>query len=232
MDAARPAAALQHQAAWNPASTRGWAHLPPAQLSLSFHTIHYFAPHPPTPPSSAPTFLPLFAGTYVVVKDLPEAEYVCSYILNGGDRAEFLAKFENATSPGFDPETDLERVGVANQTTMLKGETEAIGKLLERTILTKYGPAKLNDYFMVMDTICDATQERQDAVYDMTGKQVRPHGRSARAGGKDGWNVRVERTGTRRLGQQGGQQRAVWQDGRRWQGAWARGRAPGGREAN
>lgn len=115
-----------------------------------------------------------FAGTYVVVKDLPEAEYVCSYILNGGNRAEFLTKFKNATSPGFDPEVDLERVGVANQTTMLKGETEAIGKLLERTILTKYGPAKLNDYFMVMDTICDATQERQDAVYDMTGKQGTP----------------------------------------------------------
>lgn len=63
--------------------------------------------------------------------------YVCDYILNGGDRAEFLAKFENAMSPGFDPEADLERVGMANQTTMLKDETEAIGKLLERTMLRK-----------------------------------------------------------------------------------------------
>lgn len=112
-----------------------------------------------------------FAGTYVIVKDLKECEYVCNYILNGGDREEFLSKFKNAISDGFDPDQDLLRVGVANQTTMLKGETEAIGKLLERTVMQKYGPAKLNEHFMVMDTICDATQERQDAVYDMTGKQ-------------------------------------------------------------
>ena len=118
-----------------------------------------------------------FATTYVIVKDLKEAEYVCNYILNGGDREEFLEKFKNALSEGFDPDVDLNRVGVANQTTMLKGETEAIGKLLEKTMMQKYGPAELNEHFMVMDTICDATQERQDAVYDMTGKQNDPEGR-------------------------------------------------------
>ena len=112
-----------------------------------------------------------FAGTYLVIKDLKEANYVCDYIMNGGDREEFLGKFQNAMSDGFDPEHDLVRIGMANQTTMLKDETEAIGKLLEKTMMTKYGPAKLNDHFMVMDTICDATQERQDAVYDLTGKQ-------------------------------------------------------------
>lgn len=116
-----------------------------------------------------------FAGKYLVVKDLKEAEYVCNYILHGGDRTEFLSKFgENAMSVGLDPDTDLNQVGMANQTTMLKGETEAIGKLLEKTMMAKYGPAELNDHFMVMDTICDATQERQDAVYDMTAKQDVP----------------------------------------------------------
>ena len=106
-----------------------------------------------------------FAGTYLVVRDLDEARYVCDYILNGGDRAEFLAKFAKATSPGFDPDTDLGRVGLANQTTMLRDETTAIGKLLEATQMRKWGPEKLGEHYMVMDTICDATQERQDAVH-------------------------------------------------------------------
>jgi len=70
-----------------------------------------------------------FAGVYLVVKDLAEAEYVCDYILNGGDKAAFMKKFDNAHSKGFDPETDLIGLGIANQTTMLKGETEMIGKV-------------------------------------------------------------------------------------------------------
>lgn len=117
-----------------------------------------------------------FAGTYLIVKDLKEAQYVCDYIMQGGNREEFLAKFQNAMSEGFDPEIDLDRIGMANQTTMLKGETEAIGKLLERTMLQKYGPAELGQRFMVMDTICDATQYRQDAVYKLTGAQGTPEG--------------------------------------------------------
>ncbi len=108
-----------------------------------------------------------FAGKYLVVLNLAESYYVRDYILKGGDRAEFLAKFKNAYSPGFDPDRDLERLGVANQTTMLKSETEQIGKLFERTMLTKYGPAQLNEHFMSFNTICDATQERQDAMLEL-----------------------------------------------------------------
>ena len=109
-----------------------------------------------------------FAETYVIVKDLAEAKYVCDYILEGGDRDAFLAKFAKAVSPGFCPDTHLQKVGLANQTTMLKGETEAIGKLLERTMMRKHGADKLGEHFLLMDTICDATQERQDALYAIT----------------------------------------------------------------
>ena len=93
---------------------------------------------------------------------------MCDYILNGGDKAEFMAKFENAHSAGFDPDVDLEGLGIANQTTMLKGETEQIGKLLEKTMMSKYGVTELdNHYKNAGDTICDATQERQDAMYKL-----------------------------------------------------------------
>ncbi len=116
-----------------------------------------------------------FAGTYLVVLNLEEAHYVCDYILNEAEspearrcrRDEFMAKFSNAHSSGFDPDQDLVRLGIANQTTMLKGETEQIGKLFERTLLKKYGPTALNQHFMSFNTICDATQERQDAMYDL-----------------------------------------------------------------
>ncbi len=108
-----------------------------------------------------------FAGTYLVVLNLAEAEYVAHYILHGGNRDAFLAKFANAHSAGFDPDKDLAAVGVANQTTMLKGETEQIGKLFERTMLKKYGPLELNEHFHSFNTICDATQERQDAMYGL-----------------------------------------------------------------
>ncbi|MBW4679152.1 MAG: 4-hydroxy-3-methylbut-2-enyl diphosphate reductase [Microcoleus vaginatus WJT46-NPBG5] len=113
-----------------------------------------------------------FAGKYLVVLNLREAEYVANYILDGGDRDEFMAKFSNACSAGFDPDKDLEQVGIANQTTMLKGETEQIGKLFERTMMKKYGPAALNQHFLAFNTICDATQERQDAMFKLVDDQL------------------------------------------------------------
>lgn len=105
-----------------------------------------------------------FADKYLIVLNYQEAEYVSNYILNGGNREKFLAKFKNAYSQGFDPDQDLIQIGIANQTTMLKTETEQIGKLFEHTMMKKYGPDQLNQHFQSFNTICDATQERQDAM--------------------------------------------------------------------
>ncbi|MFH7241846.1 MAG: 4-hydroxy-3-methylbut-2-enyl diphosphate reductase [Spirulina sp.] len=113
-----------------------------------------------------------FAGKYLIVLNLEQAEYVANYILNGGNREEFMAKFGKACSAGFDPDTDLDRIGIANQTTMLKGETEQIGKLFEHTMLKKYGPQTLNDHFLSFNTICDATQERQDAMFKLVDEKL------------------------------------------------------------
>ncbi len=108
-----------------------------------------------------------FAGTYLVILDLEEAQYVADYILGHGNRDDFLERFAKASSPGFDPDEDLKRIGVANQTTMLKSETEEIGRLFELTMLKKYGPKELNDHFLAFNTICDATEERQGAMFSL-----------------------------------------------------------------
>ncbi|WP_017300407.1 4-hydroxy-3-methylbut-2-enyl diphosphate reductase [Nodosilinea nodulosa] len=113
-----------------------------------------------------------FAGKYLVVLNLAQAQYVSDYILGGGDRDEFMSKFANACSAGFDPDTDLDYIGIANQTTMLKGETEQIGKLFEHTMLKKFGPQALGDHFLSFNTICDATQERQDAMFDLVNEKL------------------------------------------------------------
>eukprot|EP00933_Yihiella_yeosuensis_P015173 TRINITY_DN13328_c1_g1_i1.p1 TRINITY_DN13328_c1_g1~~TRINITY_DN13328_c1_g1_i1.p1 ORF type:complete len:546 (-),score=151.27 TRINITY_DN13328_c1_g1_i1:275-1912(-) len=111
-----------------------------------------------------------FAQTYLVLKDMAQAEFVSQYILGNVSKEDFLKMFsKEAMSEGFDPDEDLKFVGVANQTTMLKGETELIGKLFERTMIKKYGPQNINDHFMSFNTICDATQERQDAMYKLFG---------------------------------------------------------------
>jgi 4-hydroxy-3-methylbut-2-enyl diphosphate reductase len=98
------------------------------------------------------------------VLTLAETDYVCSYIIRGGNKEEFLEKFRGAYSPGFDPDIHLQAIGVANQTTMLRGETEEVQRRLRSAMEQRYGTENLSAHFRFFDTICGATQDRQDAL--------------------------------------------------------------------
>ncbi len=104
------------------------------------------------------------SGHYLVVFNLAETDSVCDYILNGGNKEEFLEKFKGAYSAGFDPDTHLRAVGVANQTTMLRGETEEVQRRIKAVMIKKYGESEIENHFRFFDTICGATQDRQDAL--------------------------------------------------------------------
>jgi len=104
------------------------------------------------------------AGKYLVVFNMEEARAVCDLIEGRGDAAALSARFANAVSSGFDFATDLERIGVANQTTMLSGESLAIAREFKASLERRYGAAEVDAHFRSFDTICSATQERQDAV--------------------------------------------------------------------
>jgi len=103
-------------------------------------------------------------GRYLVVFDMNEARMVCDYIEGAGDIESLKAHFARAVSPGFDFERDLSRIGVANQTTMLSGESLAIAEEVKQSVARRYGVDALEAHFRSFDTICSATQERQDAV--------------------------------------------------------------------
>ena len=116
------------------------------------------------------------AGTYLVVRDMAEAQDVCRYIeagagANGGaaplNRDGFIEQFAPASSPGFDPDRDLGRIGLANQTTMLASESLEIAAVLRDSMARRYGEEELTGRFRSFDTICSATQERQDAVLEL-----------------------------------------------------------------
>ncbi len=106
-------------------------------------------------------------GRYLVVFDMTEARLVCDYIEGQGEPAPLAERFAPAVSAGFDFGTDLVRVGLANQTTMLSGESLAIAQEFRQSMARRYGDAALDQHFRTFDTICSATQERQDAVIEL-----------------------------------------------------------------
>jgi len=109
-------------------------------------------------------------GKYIVVRDMAEAKLVMAYIEGSPGalaRDAFVAHFHEKASPGFDPDRDLSRIGVANQTTMLASESLAIAAAVGESLARRYGTDSVTDHFRSFDTICSATQERQDAVLKM-----------------------------------------------------------------
>ena len=111
-------------------------------------------------------------GQWLVVRDMDEAQLVCDYIEGRGDRTAFLARFARAASPDFDPDRDLTRIGVANQTTMLARESLAIADLVGAAVARARGADARAASFRSFDTICSATQDRQDAVAELLGEPL------------------------------------------------------------
>ncbi len=107
------------------------------------------------------------AGTYLIVRDKQEAELVCDYIVNRGSCDAFLERFGHSCAEGFDPDRDLVRIGVANQTTMLASETAEIAEQFRQAMVERYGQEPLDQHYRRFDTLCSATQDRQDAVIRM-----------------------------------------------------------------
>jgi 4-hydroxy-3-methylbut-2-enyl diphosphate reductase len=106
-------------------------------------------------------------GQYLCVRDVAETELVCAFIRGTVGAADLMSKFGDVASADFDPDVHLQRIGLANQTTMLMSETLKVQETLRRAMIDRYGADHLDSRFRAFDTICSATQERQDAVLEM-----------------------------------------------------------------
>jgi 4-hydroxy-3-methylbut-2-enyl diphosphate reductase len=106
-------------------------------------------------------------GTYLVVRDMNETKMVCDFIRGTIDSETLLAAFTGKCSEGFDPDVHLQRIGVANQTTMLASDSLEIAAVIAEAILDRHGDEELPRRFRSFDTICSATQDRQDAVVEL-----------------------------------------------------------------
>jgi 4-hydroxy-3-methylbut-2-enyl diphosphate reductase len=106
-------------------------------------------------------------GQYFIVRTMDEAGLVCDFIEGRLSSDALMERFAHGASPNFDPARDLKRIGVANQTTMLARESLAIGELIGQSMTRAHGAAYARENFRTFDTICSATQERQDAVVEL-----------------------------------------------------------------
>lgn len=126
--------------------------------------IHGKASHEETMATSSRALGGDGKGKFLVILTSDDCRVVCDYIRGQGSKEEFLKRFEGSYSPGFDPDTDLDRIGIANQTTMLKSETEYIQNSVRQAIIDRDGS---EEALIVFDTICGATQDRQNSLFEL-----------------------------------------------------------------
>ena len=111
-------------------------------------------------------------GKFLVVKDKEQAKKVCGFILGTVNAESFSQEFSKTASPDFDPERDLKQVGCANQTTMLSSESLEIAEMIQSAMRERYGTEEVSNHFRHFDTICSATQDRQDAILKLAKSEV------------------------------------------------------------
>src|SRR3712207_5468845 len=126
--------------------------------------IHGKYYHEETKATASQTYRDGGNGKYMIVRDLKETGYVVDFILGRMSAEELKQKLGHGMCPGFDPEADLQRVGVANQTTMLMTETMAVGEELRKAMIERYGEENLAEHFELFDTICSATRSEERRV--------------------------------------------------------------------
>ena len=131
--------------------------------------IHGKAGHEETKATASRALGDAKDGHYVVILTLKDCHDLCEMIVNGVTQEAFEARFPKAYSDGFDVTKHLQKVGVANQTTMLKSETEEIQGIVKAAIIKRDGN---EDNYLMFDTICGATQERQDALFEMLNRKM------------------------------------------------------------
>jgi 4-hydroxy-3-methylbut-2-enyl diphosphate reductase len=129
--------------------------------------IHGKYYHEETKATASQTTLEGGSGKYLIVRNLEETGHVVDFILGRTSAGELKERLGHGMSPGFDPEADLQGIGVANQTTMLMSETMAVGEELRKAMVERYGEENLEEHFELFDTICSATQDRQDALFEL-----------------------------------------------------------------
>ena len=140
------------------------AHYAKKGFTSVIHGKYY---HEETKATASQTYKDDGNGKYLIVRNLKETGYVTDFILERMGAEELKQKLGHGICPGFDPEADLQRVGVANQTTMLMTETMTVGEELRRAMIERYGEENLAEHFELFDTICSATQDRQDALFKL-----------------------------------------------------------------